>query len=249
MHSPRPIEDFVEILRALVDDGVSFAVIGGCAVGAYARMLELTVLSGDLDICVTESGLEDVLSVARREGATIVSRPQPRGVAVAFIDWHGRELNALTGSNGLPPARVVVRDARELELRGLGLVVPLADAWDLLANKLAVRRDKDLPHIEVLRRFAEEEVVAAMSAARPARARLAPASRLLDVLGATSLSESLGERLIGLADEPPIRRFLVGRLATRPQVERVLAAAPADQREQLVALAALRSFPADSTRR
>ncbi|MBC8069883.1 MAG: hypothetical protein IAG13_16210 [Deltaproteobacteria bacterium] len=246
MHPPRPIEDFVDILRALVDDGVSFAVIGGCAVGAYARTLGLTVLSGDLDICVTESGLQDVLSLAQRQGATIVSRPQPRGVAVAFIDWHGRELNALTGSKGLPAARVVVRDARELELRGLDLVVPLADAWDILANKLAVRRDKDLPHIEVLRRFAEEEVVASMRTSRPARARLAPANRLLDVLGATSLSDSLGERLIDFADQPPIRRFLVGRLATRPQVERVIVAAPADEREQLVALAGLRSFSGGS---
>lgn len=244
MHPPRPIEDFVEILRVLVDAGVSFAVIGGCAVGCYARMLGSTVLSGDLDICVTEAALQDVLVLAEREGATLVSRPRPRGIPVAFVDWHGLELNALTGATGLPEARVVVRDARELELRtaGDGLVVPLADAFDILANKLAIRRDKDLPHIDVLRRFVEEEVVSTMRAAGSARARIAPANRLLDVLRVAELPESLGERLVELGDQLPIRRFLVARLATKVQVERVLAAAPPTEREELAVILARRSF-------
>lgn len=151
---------------------------------------------------------------------------------MAFVEWHGLELNALTGATGLPEARVVVRDARELELRtaGRGLVVPLADAFDILANKLAIRRDKDLPHIDVLRRFVEEEVVSTMRTAHSARARIAPANRLL------------GERLIELGDELPIRRFLVARLATKEQAERVLAAAPSGERDELAAILAHRSF-------
>lgn len=243
MHPSRSIEDFVDVLRALIDEGVSFAVIGGCAVGAYARLLGLTVVSADLDICVTDATLPDVLALALREGATIRSHPQPRGVPVAVIDWQGREINVLTGSTGLPAARAVVGAARELELRDLSLVVPLADPFDILANKLAIRREKDLPHIDILLRFAESEVVAAMRGPGPARVRIAPASRLLDVLATSSLSESLGDRLVELADEAPIRRFLVNRVATRAQAERVIDRAPATEREELVTILGRRSLP------
>lgn len=116
-------------------------MIGGCAVGAYARLIGLTVVSADLDICVTDATLQDVLELARRDGATIRSRPQPRGVPVAFIEWQGREINVLTGSTGLPAAAAVVRAAREFELEALGLVVPLADPFDILAFPRGSRRD------------------------------------------------------------------------------------------------------------
>jgi hypothetical protein len=57
-----------------------------------------------------------------------------------------------------------------------------------------------------------------------------------------TLPERLGERLVALADVPPIRRFLVGRLATRAQAERVIAAAPDADRDELEAILAERSF-------
>lgn len=214
MHPLRPIEDFADPLRALVDEGIPFAVIGGCAVGCYARLLGMTVLSTDLDICVPDSGMQDVLALALRHGAAIISRPQPRGIPVAFIDWRGRELNVLTGAKGLPDRRSVRH--------------PGEHARD--------PETKDLPHIEVLERFIEEEVVATMGGSGHVRDRISAARKLLDVLGAATLPESLGERLVGLGDSPPIRRFLVGRLATRAQAERVVAAAPEAERAELEAI-------------
>jgi hypothetical protein len=242
VHPSRSLEDFVDVLRALLDEGVSFAVIGGCAVGAYARLLGLTVGSVDLDICVTDAALPDVLALATRKGAVIRSRPLPRAAPVAVLDWNGREINVLTASTGLPNVGAVVRAARELELRDLALSVPLADPFDILANKLAIRREKDLPHIEILQRFVEQEVVDAMELGGPVRTRIAPATRLLDVLGASALPESLADRLVEFADDSAVRRFLVNRVATREQAERVIGRAGADESEALEAMLKKRTF-------
>lgn len=54
----------------------------------------------------------------------------------------------------------MIRDAREIQLDQEGvLLVPVADPFDLLRNKLAVARDKDLVHLDILKRFLEEEAV------------------------------------------------------------------------------------------
>lgn len=92
----------------------------------------------------------------------------------------------------------------------------------MLANKLAVKRDKDLPHIEILRRFVEEEAETAFHEETRPRARLAPARRMLDILGAKVLPAPLADRLIERAKTPVDYRFLVSRVPTREQAKRIL---------------------------
>lgn len=127
---PIHLEDFADLLERLESEGFAFAVIGGCAVGAYARSIGATVISRDLDLYATQETLEDVLSLAPQWGATILKRPSPRAVPVAVLDWRGQEVNILTASTGLARPDVVIDAAREVELSTLGVHVSLADPFD-----------------------------------------------------------------------------------------------------------------------
>ena len=188
-------------------------MIGGCAVEAYARSIQENMSTVDLDIMVDESTMRDVLRWAPTVDIRVVTRPQPRNVPVAFLDVDGKEVNVLTASHGLPEPSQLARLARIFTLRGFdGLEVPVADPYDLLANKLAVKREKDLPHIGILQRFIELEILETFSSETHARARLAPAKRYLDVLGLDELPEDLGEKLLKSAREDIDFRFLAGRL-------------------------------------
>lgn len=242
MPSPQAIERFLDILGVIEAGGFEFAIIGGCAVGAYARLLGHTVFSEDLDLYIAPEVLEELLDYLETVGATVIKRPQPRTAPVAVLDWYGREINILTASTGLPPPIQVVRSVRELELEAHGVVLPLADPFDLLANKLAIRREKDLRHIELLLEFLEDEASTAMVSDGSARERLAPARRLLGVLGTEALPTALAERLIPLADQAALRRFLVNRVPEETQARRVIDGAPEEERAALEAIVVRRRF-------
>ncbi len=200
---------FAGFLRRLDEEGLAFAVIGGCAVGAYARLLGETVVTEDLDIYVSEATLDELLRMANRWGASIVQRPQARAVPVAVLIWEGLEINALTASVGLPAVDHVIETARDLVLDDVHEVtVPLANPFDLLANKLAILREKDRPHIEVLRAFVEQEAQDCFGAPGSARARLRPIRRFLTVFELRRIPANLADRLLPLADLPALRRFL-----------------------------------------
>ena len=238
------LDDYSGFLHALEESSVEFAVIGGCAVGAYARLQGRSLVSADLDIIVSKEAMRDLLAWAPRQDIAVVKRPQPRSLQVAFLEWAGKEINALTGSSGLPEPEIVIRTARDFSLSGAsGLTVPIADPFDLLANKLAVRREKDLPHIEILRQFVEEEVVAAFRE-ETGRKRLMPARRLLRVLGQDTLPEHLAERLLREARLPVDFRFLMGRVPNRSLAERILESSPEDVsfRKELAGILAGRGF-------
>jgi len=46
--SPSSLEDYLDLLEVLSGLGVESVVIGGCAVGAYARLIGETVFSGSI---------------------------------------------------------------------------------------------------------------------------------------------------------------------------------------------------------
>lgn len=238
------LNDFAELLRLLIEEGFDFTVIGGCAVAAYARLMGVESRSVDLDFLITQEGLTELLAWAPAHGLRVVKRPRPRNIPVAFLETpDGKEVNALTSSMGLPEPEIVNRTARRFVLSAHSdLEVPLADPFDLLANKLAVARDKDRPHIEILRRFVEAEVVEAFTREQDPRARLAPARRLLEVSGSDTLPEALAGRLIELAKTPADYRFLVGRVPAEEQANRLVERADESIRPQLVPILASRRF-------
>ncbi|MBI4602383.1 MAG: hypothetical protein HY721_10535, partial [Planctomycetes bacterium] len=182
------IDDYAGFLRGLADAGFDFLVIGGIAVGGYLRLQGQELFSGDLDLYTTQETLDEILSWAPAHGARVLKRPQPRSIPTAFLEWDGKEVNVLTHSFGLPPAAKATQFARIFTLtKHGGLEVLLADPYDLLVNKLHVNRPKDQPHIELLRRFIEEECVGAFANEDRPRARLEPSRRLL----ATTKSRAL----------------------------------------------------------
>ncbi len=239
--------DFAEFLRQLDTAGFEFVVIGGCAVVAYASLLGDEFFSVDLDIYASQQTLLEILDWAPGRGVRIIKRPRPRNIPVAFLETaDGKEINILTSSTGLPRPEIATRTARQFTLSAhRDLEVPVADPFDLLRNKLAVARDKDLPHIEILRRFVEEEAIAAFSGEERPRARLAPAQRLLEVLERKVLPQALADRLIEHAATPADFRFLIHRVPAERQAKRLLAALGERRRElrpELEAILAKRRF-------
>jgi len=221
MQAAHTLSDFAGLLRLLAQGGLDFVVIGGCAVGAYAQLRGEGVVSADLDIITTSESLHELLAWAPRHGVAVLKRPQPRSLPVAVLEWRSLELNVLTGAPGLPSYGVVARMAREFEIHDHDLVVPIADPLDILANKLVARREKDQPHVGIIRRFIEEEIVSAMETER-GRQRVLLARRYLEVLGARTLEEQLAARLVPLAVESIDVRFLAGRVPTEQQAAEVV---------------------------
>lgn len=210
--TPLDLKSFVELLGRLGEHGIPFAVIGGMAVGAYARLRGETIFSADLDIVTTQATLQELIDIAPVLSLEVLSRPQPRSVPVAVMKWRGLEVNVLTASSGLPDAEFVVRGAREFQLNDPPVVIPIADPLDLLGNKLMVRRPKDLPHIDVLRRFVEDEIFVEFTEGATVRERLASLRRYLDVLGTKVLPVELARRLVDMVEDPVSARYLAGHL-------------------------------------
>lgn len=203
----RDLRSYRSLLENLEAAGYEFAVIGGCAVSAYASELGEEIFSADLDLIVSGSVLSEMLAWARRQPEIEVTKtPQPRSVPVAVLFWSDLEVNVLTSSAGLPDAQAVTDKAREVGIDGL--YVPIADPFDLLANKLTVRRERDLPHIEVLKRFVEAEIVATFDTESSPRRRLAPARRYLEIFGLDRLPEDLASQLLDRVEVPSDLRFL-----------------------------------------
>lgn len=221
--------DYLDLFEALGGLGVEFVVIGGCAVGAYARLLGEAVFSRDLDLFVTQRALEAVVADGAAIGVRVDKLPSPRSVPVALLDWRGREVNLITATEGLSPPDVEARVAREFVVgTGRDLTVLIADPFDLLRNKLAVNRAKDQPHVALLRRFIDEEVVNAFIEEQEPRARIGPAERLLEVLRAQTLEETLAARLVPLARQPADYRFLAHRAPTHSMLRELVSRSPSD---------------------
>lgn len=211
--NPPALETYFALLRQLADAGFETVIIGGCAVGAYARSAGITVISQDLDLLATKSTLDGILAEASALGLLIEKWPQPRSVPVAVFRWSGLEINILTATDGLSSADVEIQIAREFKLSPTDpLSVLVVDPFDLLRNKLAVRRPKDVPHIEILKTFLEEELISQFASARTARERLGPLVRYLDVIKSTTLPIGLAQRVIPLATELVDFRMLAHRI-------------------------------------
>jgi len=208
-----PLTDYAELLRALSEAGLETIVVGGCAVGAYARLIGATVISQDLDLLATQTTLDGIVADAAGLGLTLEALPRPRTLPVAVFRWRGREVNVLTQSDGMPTPDVEGQVAREFRATDDDpFTILVADPFDLLRNKLAVNRPKDQPHIALLRQFIEEELVAHFSTQARARDRLAPVVRYIDILGSSTLELELARRLIPAAKTVADFRMLAHRI-------------------------------------
>ena len=140
--------DFLDILSALSAEGADYLVVGAYAVAAHGAPRA----TGDLDVWVrpTPENAKRVMSALRRFGAPLHGLTEQDLSAPAVVFQMGvppRRIDVLTAIDGVAfdeawPHRTRVKEgALEVAVLGLG---------DLLRNKRAAGRPKDLADVERL---------------------------------------------------------------------------------------------------
>lgn len=149
----RPVlnEDFLDLLTAFIEEGVEFLVVGAFALAANGAPR----FTGDLDVWVRPDArnAERVLLALRRFGAPLAAH----GVSASDMGRPGSVYQM-----GLPPRRIDVLTQIDgvtfeeawpgrLEARVGALTLPFLGLRELVRNKRATGRAKDLLDVELLR--------------------------------------------------------------------------------------------------
>lgn len=160
--SEHPAFSAASLLRALVDGGVEFVVIGGLAAQAHGSPL----ITEDLDICfdLDRDNLDRVAAVLQE--LTAVRRGLPDGVQAPLDRRALRSGDVFTLRTRFGDLDLLARpdpglDHRQLRSRAVrydfqGLEVWIADIEDVIAMKRAAGRPKDLLALEILGALREE---------------------------------------------------------------------------------------------
>lgn len=142
--------DFLDFLRCLLNAGASFMVVGAHALAVHG----VPRATGDLDVWVdpTPENAARVLEALREFGAPLeaigVSRDDLETAGrVIQIGLPPRRLDVLTGVSGLEFG--AAWSHRELHPVG-GTEVPFLSRADLITNKRASARPKDLADLDAL---------------------------------------------------------------------------------------------------
>ena len=141
-------EDYKDMLRDLVDEKVSFLVIGAYAMAAHGY-LRATV---DIDIWVKASpdNAQSVLRAVKRFGAPLGDlnpADLQKDDTVFQIGVAPRRIDILTGVTGLR-FEESFRRSIEVDIDGIPVRIPSLD--DLIRNKKASSRTRDLADVEAL---------------------------------------------------------------------------------------------------
>lgn len=219
----KTLADFAEVLDWARARGFEPTVIGGIAVGALAARIGVSSLSGDLDLLVSPRDQRRFADAATMDPMVgVVKRPKARGLPVLVLDWAGLEVDVLVESDGMrSPADV---RERALDLDG----VSVADPVDLLTVKLAMRREKDLEHIKILRVVCEGFSLFGLRKGTD-RAAFRFLRRWADSEGWESIPEALFLRLLNAAGgqtSAAARRYLAQHAPTQGLADAVVSAAP-----------------------
>ncbi|MBP1598095.1 MAG: hypothetical protein H6Q05_3472 [Acidobacteria bacterium] len=161
-------EDYKEMLQCLADENARFLVVGAyaMAVHGYPRA------TMDIDIWVMPSrdNAEAVLRALRRFGAPVrglTIEDLQKDDTIFQIGVAPRRIDIITGASGL---RFEEAFARSTSIRIEGLQVRILSIDDLIQNKRASGRTKDLVDAEALESLKSLEK--AQSRARSTKARL-----------------------------------------------------------------------------
>jgi hypothetical protein len=148
-------EDYRDILRALNDEGVSFLLVGAYALAAHGYPRATM----DIDIWVMPSpaNADAVLRALQRFGApldNLVKEDLLKEDTVFQIGVAPRRIDIITGASGLrfeeAFSRSILADIDDVAFRVLSLD-------DLIANKRAAGRAKDLVDVEALELLRQSE--------------------------------------------------------------------------------------------
>jgi hypothetical protein len=143
-------QDFLDFLRCLLDAGARFLVVGAHAMAAYG----VPRATGDLDVWVSaeQENAARVWEAVLRFGAPI----EALGISRLDLATPGKVIQF-----GVPPRRLdVLTSVSGLDFESAwghrkshavaGMQVPFLSREDLIANKRASGRPKDLADLEVL---------------------------------------------------------------------------------------------------
>lgn len=141
-------EDYKDILRALYDENVSFLLVGAYAMAAHGYPRATM----DIDIWVMPSpqNAEAVLCALRRFGAPLhdLTKEDLQKEGTIFqIGVAPRRIDIITAASGLRFEDAHKR-ALSVEIEGIKIYIPSID--DLITNKKASGRTKDLADVEAL---------------------------------------------------------------------------------------------------
>jgi hypothetical protein len=142
--------DFRDLLAEFVRSAVSFAIVGGYAVGHHAKPRA----TKDLDLLVSGSAenLARVSEALDRFGAprSVVDAARTMGAAdVVYMGVEPVRVDMMRAADGLDTDAVIARAER---LRVGELDLPVLALDDLIANKRAAGRPRDLADVELLER-------------------------------------------------------------------------------------------------
>lgn len=141
-------EDYKDILQALSEESVDFLLVGAYALAAHGYPRATM----DIDIWVMPSpeNADAVLRALKRFGAPLDSLSKEdlqKDDTIFQIGVAPRRIDIITGASGLTFDDTASRST-EIEVEGLKVRVPSLD--DLIRNKRASGRTKDLADVEAL---------------------------------------------------------------------------------------------------
>ena len=148
-------EDYKDILQSLAEEDVKFLLVGAYAMAAYGY-IRATM---DIDIWVMPSADngEAVLRALRKFGAPL------RGLTINDIQKDDtifqigvapRRIDIITGASGLQFDEAFAKSL-ETDVEGIRIHIPSLE--DLICNKKASGRTKDLADVEALEALGDSE--------------------------------------------------------------------------------------------
>jgi len=151
-------EDYKDMLRALSDEKVEFLLIGAYAMAAHGYPRATM----DIDIWVMPSpqNADAVLRALRRFGAALhnlTKEDLQKNGTIFQIGVAPRRIDIITEASGLQFEEVYSR-ALSVNIEGIEVHIPLID--DLIRNKRASGRTKDLADAEALESLKNSEPIA-----------------------------------------------------------------------------------------
>lgn len=155
MDKPRLIQDLRDLLRLLTKNRVRYLIVGGWAVNQYGYVR----MTDDLDILVepTAANIERVKATLLEFGFTTNEVKDYKFDRVSRIIRFGRPPYRVEIIQQISGVRVQTALANSIPGRVDGVPVRLISFRDLLRNKRAAGRFKDLADVEELLRVREFE--------------------------------------------------------------------------------------------
>jgi len=140
--------DYKDMLQALADEKVDFLLVGAYALAAHGYPRATM----DMDIWVMPSprNAEAVIRAIQRFGAPLhdlTHQDLEKEGTVFQIGVAPRRIDIITSASGIRFEETLER-SRRLDIEGLELRIPSID--DLIRNKRATGRTKDLADVEAL---------------------------------------------------------------------------------------------------